>query len=184
MAFTTRKIPALSRPALSRTARPSHPVQRDGRKVFAAGAVALLLLGGCANSGYGPKQTVGGLGGAALGGLLGSTIGGGTGQLVATAAGVVVGGVVGSEIGRSLDDVDRLKAQKAQEKARAAPIGESISWNNPDTGNHGSITPVRDGTSTQGRYCREFQQTIVVGGELESGYGTACRQPDGSWEVL
>ncbi len=35
-----------------------------------------------------------------------------------------------------------------------------------------------------GRYCREFQKEIVVGGRIRNGYGRACMQPDGSWEVV
>lgn len=34
------------------------------------------------------------------------------------------------------------------------------------------------------RYCREYTKTIRVGGQLQSGYGTACMQPDGSWELV
>ena len=119
-----------------------------------------------------------------MGGLLGSQIGGGSGQLAATAVGVLAGAFIGSEIGRSLDDVDKLKAKKAHQKARSAPIGETVSWNNPNSGNYGTVTAIREGTSSQGRYCREFQQTITVGGDMQDGYGTACRQPDGSWEIL
>ena len=26
-------------------------------------------------------------------------------------------------------------------------------------------------------------QTITVGGEVQQGYGTACRQPDGTWKI-
>jgi len=33
-------------------------------------------------------------------------------------------------------------------------------------------------------YCREFTQTVTVGGRLQSGYGTACMQPDGSWQIV
>ena len=29
--------------------------------------------------------------------------------------------------------------------------------------------------------CQEHE--IKVGGRMEQGYGTACRQPDGSWEI-
>jgi surface antigen len=36
----------------------------------------------------------------------------------------------------------------------------------------------------QGAYCREFQQTVSIGGREERAYGTACRQPDGSWKVV
>jgi triosephosphate isomerase len=35
-----------------------------------------------------------------------------------------------------------------------------------------------------GRYCREFQQTVTIGGRTEQAYGTACMQPDGAWEVI
>ena len=34
------------------------------------------------------------------------------------------------------------------------------------------------------RECREFQQTIVVNGEQQQGYGKACRQPDGTWKIV
>lgn len=32
-------------------------------------------------------------------------------------------------------------------------------------------------------YCREFTQTISIGGQLQKGIGTACLQPDGSWQI-
>ncbi len=150
---------------------------------LAAAMIALMAVG-CAESGYGPKRTVGGLAGAALGGLLGAQFGSGAGQLAATGAGVLIGGLIGSEIGRSMDEVDRIKANEAVNRAHSAPVGETIAWNNPRSGNSGTVTPLRDGTSTSGRYCREFQQSITVAGETEEGYGIACRQPDGSWRIL
>lgn len=33
-------------------------------------------------------------------------------------------------------------------------------------------------------YCREFTRNIVVGGVVQQGYGNACRQPDGSWQII
>ncbi len=49
------------------------------RKAVAGCMVAAMLaVSGCADSGMGQKETVGTLGGAALGGLLGSQFGGGT----------------------------------------------------------------------------------------------------------
>lgn len=33
-------------------------------------------------------------------------------------------------------------------------------------------------------YCREYTKTIWVGGVRQEGYGTACYQPDGSWEIV
>ena len=70
----------------------------------------------------------------------------------------------------------------AQQRAVAAPIGESIQWH--DSGVYGSVTATRDGTDGGGRYCREFQHEITVGNRLQSGYGVACRQPDGAWEIV
>lgn len=32
--------------------------------------------------------------------------------------------------------------------------------------------------------CREYTRTIYVGGRPQQGYGTACLQPDGSWQVV
>lgn len=141
-------------------------------------------LAGCQTDQWGTKQTMGTGIGALAGGLAGSQIGSGKGQLWATGIGALLGGLAGSEVGASLDRADRMYMSQAQSSANAAPIGESIAWNNPQSGNKGTITPVRDGTSSSGRYCREYQQTITVGGKQQSGYGTACRQPDGSWEVV
>jgi surface antigen len=44
------------------------------------------------------------------------------------------------------------------------------------------VTPVRTYQSG-GTYCREFQSNVVIGGKDEKAYGTACRQPDGSWKI-
>ena len=139
-------------------------------------AVLAIALTTAACAGAGTKQTVGTVGGAAIGGLIGSQIGDGTGRLIATGAGV--------EIGRSMDEVDRLKNDRAVQTATAAPIGETITWNNPDSGNSGAVTPTRDGTASSGEYCREFQQTVTIGGKTEEAYGIACRKPDGSWEIV
>lgn len=148
-----------------------------------AAAAALLLVAGC-DAENNPKATggtvLGGIGGA----ILGSLIGGGSGKLVAVGVGTLAGAMIGQEVGKSLDRADRAQIDRAEKRATTAPIGQTISWNNPQSGNSGTITPVRDGNHTDGRYCREFQQTIEIGGKLEKGYGTACRQPDGSWQIM
>jgi len=123
------------------------------------------------------------LGGAA-GGLLGSTFGSGRGQLAATALGAVGGMLLGSSIGQSLDDVDRLKQKDAAYRAlETQPSNVSTSWNNPDTGHKGKITPTRTYQRGDGAYCREFNQEITVDGKRENVFGTACRQSDGTWKV-
>lgn len=64
------------------------------------------------------------------------------------------------------------------------PTNQSSDWVNPDTGNSGGIVPVRTFTDGQKGPCREFVSTIIIGGEQQQGYGTACRQPDGSWQLV
>ena len=153
------------------------------KSVLALTAVA-LMLSACADSGYGNKQTAGGLIGAAGGGLLGSQFGSGKGALAATAAGVLLGAFLGSEVGKTMDTVDQQRAQQAMKSAQTAPIGQPIVWNNPNTGHSGQVVAVRDGTDARsGAYCREFQETVTIGGKPEQAFGTACRQPDGTWKV-
>ena len=154
------------------------------RRSFFAVLALTLLLPACQAQNRGTKETFGTLGGAAVGGLLGSHIGKGSGNLAATAAGVVIGGWLGNEVGSSLDVADRLAIGGAESRAYTAPVGQQVTWNNPRSGNSGTITPVRDGYANNGSYCREFQQTITVGGKKQQGYGRACQQQDGSWKIV
>lgn len=127
---------------------------------------------------------IGTLGGAALGGFLGSQFGGGTGKLAFTGAGVLVGGLVGNQVGKALTCEDQQQVQATtQQSLETQQTGTASAWQNPDSGNSGTVTPTRTYQQADGRYCREFQQTITVDGETESGYGTACRQEDGSWQI-
>ncbi len=145
--------------------------------LFAALAVA---LSGCAHSG--PRATVGAAGGAAAGGLLASALGG---ESEAIGAGVILGGLLGGAVGDSLDRVDRMyAADTAQYALEYDRSGTTSTWHNPDTGHYGSVTPVETYQTARGEYCREFQQTVTVGGRTEDAYGTACREPDGSWRIL
>jgi surface antigen len=164
------------------------------RKFMLTG-LALLPLIGCAQPGdpnyAGPgeiglnKTTGGTLLGAAAGGLVGSQFGGGAGKGILTGLGVVLGGVLGNEAGRSLDRADQIQAEQATQRAlETAPSGQVQAWRNPDNGNSGTITPKPAYRAPDGRYCREYQQTIIVGGEARQAYGTACRQPDGTWKIV
>jgi surface antigen len=148
-------------------------------------SAALLLVSGCASQSHrGEREVTGGLMGAALGGLLGAQFGSGTGQVAGAAAGVLIGALLGSEIGHSMDEVDRARANEAVVRAHSAPLGEQVTWNNPESGHRGSVTPTRDGYSDSGSYCREFYETVNIGGRTEDAYGVACQQPDGSWRIV
>jgi len=152
-----------------------------------AALVVVFALAACESGRDGPgtKETIGTLGGAAIGGLLGSQIGGGSGRLAATAVGALLGAYAGNSLGKSLDRADKAHAAQAQQQAYNAPMQQPVAWNNPKSGNSGSITPVREGQNTvTGEYCREYETKINVGGKSETAHGTACRQADGTWRII
>ena len=158
------------------------------KKLIALGlsmTLAASLLAGCTGEPGGLSKQAGGavLGGIG-GGLVGSRIGSGRGQTVGIIAGTILGALLGGEIGRQLDERDRLMmAQATQSSLERTSSGQASQWRNPDTGASGTITPRPAYQTSAGQHCREFQQTITVGGKTEQGYGTACRQPDGSWKI-
>jgi surface antigen len=76
-----------------------------------------------------------------------------------------------------------MATQAAQQAFERNQAGQPTVWQNPDTGNSGSVTPTRTYQLANGQYCREYRQTIVVGGQQNQAYGTACRQPDGTWQI-
>jgi len=148
--------------------------------------VTVPLLGACeGDRQMGQKQTIGTIAGAVLGGYLGSKIGSGEGRLWATGGGAVLGAILGSEIGKTLDEHDRLKMERTTQAAlEHTRSGTVSSWQNPDSGNSGTVMPVRTFQQADGANCRDFEQTIVVGGETRQATGTACRQADGSWRIV
>jgi len=82
-----------------------------------------------------------------------------------------------------LSESQQRRHEQAQIIATRAPLGEPVIWE--EGGASGSVTTTRIGTSARtGLQCREFQQTVTIGGRTEQAYGTACLQRDGSWEIV
>jgi surface antigen len=85
------------------------------------------------------------------------------------------GDLQGSEL-QAMTDTLQFALEKNQSN-------QSSSWVNPDTGRSGEAVPIKTFTGSGGQPCREFITTIIIGDQEEQGYGTACRQPDGSWQL-
>lgn len=139
-----------------------------------------LALVACTN--YGRQEQAGMVIGGALGGLLGAQVDGDhkDARTAAIIVGTLAGAAIGGAVGRSMDDVDRLKTSQTLETVRT---GVSSSWRNPDTGNYYQVTPTRTYDSGGGP-CREYVINATIGGKPDQVYGTACRQPDGSWKTM
>lgn len=145
-----------------------------------------LALSGCAT--MSENETAGTILGGVAGAVVGNKFGKGSGRTAATALGAVIGASVGRNIGQSLDATSRQRAGAAAEHAlETAGIGESITWENPSNDGgpaRGSATVTRQGSDSEGRTCREFQQTVIIGGREEQSYGTACRDGNGDWKIV
>lgn len=139
------------------------------------------VLAGCGANGPTREDTGMVLGGVA-GGIVGNTIGKGRGNTLATVAGVLVGGIVGSQIGRSLDERDRVLAQEAEYEAlERGNSGVARQWRNPDNGRYGEIVPSKP-YKRGANDCRDYTHTVYMDGRPQQMRGTACRNPDGSWQ--
>ena len=137
------------------------------------------------NGGGFNKADIGTAAGAIGGGVIGSTIGGGAGNTAAIIGGALLGGMLGNSVGRSLDNADMAVYDRTTQRAmETAQPGQTLPWKNSRSGNYGSITPSNYYRDDSGQYCREYSQHITVGGKTQHGYGTACRQPDGTWEIV
>jgi surface antigen len=156
-------------------------------KLVAAAMMGLTLVACAGNpqTGTGPKENTGTLVGALSGAAIGSTIGGSTGsRIAASVAGAAIGGLIGNRIGAALDDDDRQRAYAAQMEAlETGPSGAPVAWSNPDSGRHGTVVP---GPAYQqnGMNCRQYTHTIYIEGKPQTARGTACRNPDGTWNPI
>lgn len=127
------------------------------------------------------KQDMGTITGGVAGGLIGSTVGQGSGQILAIAAGTLAGAFIGNAVGKSMDDNDRMQMNQALEDNA---IGQPAYWTNKRSGTAYKITPTKNVTHQGNKFCREYQSTAMIGGKRQQMYGTACRQPDGSWKAV
>jgi surface antigen len=56
-------------------------------------------------------------------------------------------------------------------------------WENPETGARGSVTPLAQAYSTDGRVCRDFLASYVNGRSESWLQGAACQSGHGRWEI-
>jgi surface antigen len=142
--------------------------------------VLSVLMAACQSGNQGTSETTG----AVISPIGSQTSHGANNAAAAPPNTVLIGNFGGNQLGSAINDADRRRAAATEKRAFTAPLGQQVTWSNPDDGNSGTITPVRDGYAANGAYCREFQQTIIVGGQQQKAYDKACQQPDGSWKIV
>lgn len=62
------------------------------------------------------------------------------------------------------------------------PDNRQIAWAGVD-GEIFRVMPERS-YPVAGHLCRDFTASIAIGGQKQQTIGTACRQPDGTWEII
>jgi surface antigen len=128
---------------------------------------ASLITSACAT-----KSQTGAATGAVAGGLVGAAVGNTSGALI----GAALGGALGYGVGRSMEIEDQRRMAYALEANR------QVQWTNPDTGYRYEMAPT-DTYYDEGRECREFRMLAEVDGRPEQVTGSACRLPNGTWDM-
>jgi len=69
-----------------------------------------------------------------------------------------------------------------QDVLENSPDGQTIGWQNPETNNLFQTTTTNTSINN-GRPCRQYQTVGIINGRKETMVGTACRQPNGFWQI-
>ena len=129
-------------------------------------------------SGRCDRAQVGAVLGGVAGGVIGAEAGKGDQRAVAIVVGTVIGAAIGAEIGRRMDQTDRSCVGHSLELA--AP-GQTVSWNNRNTGVAYQLTPADKPEGTGG--CRKFRLVATGSFGLSEGRTVACPAADGTWNL-
>jgi len=128
-----------------------------------------------------PLAPAQGLGHAAAGGLLGRLP---KDDAVKANGATIEGRILQGRFVAHLSRSDQRRAKRASLVAfETLPSGQTKIWRNPENGHWGTMTPWRTYLDAVGRYCREYRQTLTLGGLEHRANGTVCRRGDGVWQI-
>lgn len=152
-------------------------------KSFAV-ALAAALAGASCTGGSGSQQAGPAVDGAILGNLLGRQAGSETDGIWSSGTGAVLEGIAESDAGTAMSRDDEIYMTRTTQAAlEHTKSGQSSTWLNPNTGNTGSVTPVKTFQRDDDTYCRTIEQTLTTNDGTARARGTACRQPNGTWQI-
>lgn len=101
-----------------------------------------------------------------------------TGAAVGDGPGGLIGGAIGGELDQSALKAAREAEFRALEFGRT---GTPVPWRKGAV--YGEVVPgARYQVNTFN--CRDYAHSIFVGGQKQSARGTACRQPNGTWQPV
>jgi surface antigen len=123
--------------------------------------------------------------GLAAGGTAGALIGAasshhGHTRWGATAGGAILGMLLGGTIGGAVDAANQSCTATA---VAYGPVGTPVAWADPNANVQYQVVPTRQ-YNTNGQLCRDYQANAAIDGQWQQVHGTACQQPDGSWQIV
>jgi hypothetical protein len=88
----------------------------------------------------------------------------------------------GQSFGVGLDDTEQQAMTETFQYALSNNADRQEStWINPETGRSGAVVPLSAYVNQDGLYCREYVASLLIDGQEERAYGTACRYANGIW---
>jgi surface antigen len=97
---------------------------------------------------------------------------------------VLAAPAVADTSGAYADDDIWILEDCTQECLEGEETDEKTASEDPDAGPSAPVPPAETFRNGDGQYCREYQQTITIGGREQQAHGTVCRMPDGSWKIV
>ncbi len=108
-------------------------------------------------------------------------IGGPATKLENTAIGTLLSAIGGKRPSRGIARRDEICFSQSFEHA---PDHRTVAWTDATHTVQFSVIPMRTIQTSDGRFCREYAAKATINGHAADVYGTACRQPDGSWFLV
>ncbi len=156
------------------------------QRTILCGAIAAALLLGASGPTRAQDNTL-------TGALLGGAAGAGVGYAFGKGKGAAIGGVTGLALGALAgNSIDRRREPPPAQAYYAPPPG----YYPPPPGYYYAPAPAyaapvpayAPAPPQQPSYstanCREYSSTIMIDGQEQRSYGTACLQADGSWRIV
>lgn len=107
----------------------------------------------------------------------------GASKTAADADGRVEGSLITRHDALGLTREDQSVALRAEFRAlELTPAGAAVSWRNPATGHAGDVLP-GPAYQVNSQSCRDYTHTVEAA-DGASFQATACRGPDGVWQVV
>ena len=79
---------------------------------------------------------------------------------------------------QTLSEVDQVLNQVLEN----SPSGHAVAWRSGRYDASAELTPIRTLKTPDQRYCREYQETLLINGEREERRGLSCRTGKAQWE--